>query len=90
MNVQLQPREAAGDLNLIGCSVDEALTRAEKFLDEAMLSEQRSVRFIHGFGTGQLRRAVGEFLHRHPLVARYAAAPAESGGGGVTVAELKE
>jgi DNA mismatch repair protein MutS2 len=75
---------------VIGCTVDEALTRAEKFLDDTLLTDQRTVRVIHGYGTGQLRRALAEFLQRHPLVAHFAAAPPEQGGGGVTVVELKE
>jgi DNA mismatch repair protein MutS2 len=91
VNVQIQPRETlATDLNVIGCTVDEAVTRVEKFLDEALLAEQRTVRIIHGYGTGQLRRGVAEFLGRHPLVAGFALAPDDQGGGGVTVVELKE
>jgi DNA mismatch repair protein MutS2 len=91
VNVDLQPREGtASELNLIGCSVDEALTRAEKFLDDAVIGEQRSVRMIHGYGTGQLRRAISEWLRTHPFVAGYGPAPDNQGGGGVTVVELKE
>jgi DNA mismatch repair protein MutS2 len=91
VHVELQPREtSAMDLNVIGCTVDEALSRAERFLDETLLSDQRVVRFIHGYGTGQLKRALAGFLQQHPLVARFATAPPEQGGGGVTVVELKE
>jgi DNA mismatch repair protein MutS2 len=90
VTVQVQPREAASDLNVIGCSADEALARADKFLDEALVSEVRVVRVIHGHGTGQLRRALGAFFREHPLVARFGPAPAEQGGHGVTVVELKE
>jgi DNA mismatch repair protein MutS2 len=78
------------DLNVIGCTVDEAISRAERFLDESLLSDRRVVRFIHGYGTGQLKRALTGFLQQHPLVARFATAPPEQGGGGVTVVELKE
>ena len=78
------------ELNLIGCRVDEALSRAEKHLDQALMADQRSVRFIHGHGTGQLRRAIAEFLAAHPLVQRVAPAAPEHGGSGVTIAELKE
>ena len=78
------------ELNLIGCTVDEALTRAERFLDETMLTDQRSVRVVHGFGTGQLRRAIAGFLKQHPLVAHFEEAPPNQGGGGVTVVELKD
>jgi len=91
VNVELQPREAtASDLNVIGCTVDEAISRAERFLDQLLLTDQRVVRFIHGYGTGQLKRALTGFLQQHPLVARFATAPPEQGGGGVTVVELKE
>jgi len=91
VNVELQPREnTALDLNVIGCTVDEALTRAERFLDESLLTDQRVIRLIHGYGTGQLKRALTGFLQQHPLVARFATAPPEQGGGGVTVVELKD
>jgi DNA mismatch repair protein MutS2 len=91
VNVQLQPRgDLPADLNVIGCTVDQALERAERFLDETLLSERRTVRVIHGYGTGQLRRALAEFFQSHPLVATFATAPPEQGGGGVTVVELKE
>jgi DNA mismatch repair protein MutS2 len=91
VHVELQPRETTpADLNVIGCSVDEALARAERFLDESLLTDQRTVRLIHGYGTGQLKRALAGFLQQHPLVAKFATAPPEQGGGGVTVVELKE
>ena len=91
VSVELQPRDGLmGDLNVIGCTVEEALARAERFLDESLLTDQRVVRVIHGYGTGQLKRALTGFLQQHPLVARFATAPPEQGGGGVTVVELKE
>jgi DNA mismatch repair protein MutS2 len=91
VNVELQPRETtSADLNVIGCTVDEALTRAERFLDESLLGDQRVLRLIHGYGTGQLKRALAGFLQQHPLVARFATAPPNQGGGGVTVVELKD
>ena len=91
VNVDLAPRAGSlTELNLIGCSVDEALARTEKFLDDSLISELRSVRLIHGYGTGQLRRAIAGFLQAQPFVANFSAAPPEQGGGGVTVVELKE
>jgi DNA mismatch repair protein MutS2 len=91
VNVELQPRNGTpADLNVIGCTVDEAISRAERFLDEALLTDQRVLRLIHGYGTGQLKRALTGFLQQHPLVARFATAPPEQGGGGVTVVELKD
>jgi DNA mismatch repair protein MutS2 len=91
VNVDLQPREGSStELNLIGSHVDEAIERTQKFLDEALLGELKSVRIIHGYGTGQLRRAVAEFLRTHPFVASYGPAPDNQGGGGATIVELKE
>jgi DNA mismatch repair protein MutS2 len=91
VNVDIQPRTGSlSELNLIGCHVDEAIDRAEKFLDEALVSEMRSCRIVHGYGTGQLRRAIAGFLQSHPLVATFGPAPAEQGGGGATLVELKE
>jgi len=75
---------------VIGCTVDEALSRAERFLDESLLGDQRVLRIVHGYGTGQLKRAITGFLQQHPLVAHVSQAPPNQGGGGVTVAELKD
>ena len=91
VHVELQPHDTAvSDLNVVGCTVDEALSRAERFLDESLLTDHRTVRFIHGYGTGQLKRALAGFLQQHPLVARFDPAPPDQGGGGVTVVELKD
>ena len=54
------------------------------------MTDQHTIRIIHGHGTGQLRRAIGEFLKNHPLVARYELAPQDQGGGGATIVELKD
>ncbi len=91
--VAIHVEEPAGpleELNVIGCRVDEALSRVEKHLDHALMSETRTVRFVHGHGTGQLRRSIARFLDTHPCVRRVSAAPPEDGGGAVTIAELKE
>ncbi|MGE3840755.1 MAG: endonuclease MutS2 [Vicinamibacterales bacterium] len=82
--------DAHADLNVIGCTVDEALSRADKFLDDALLSELRQVRVIHGRGTGQLKRALADFLAVHPLVAGFTSASNEQGGSAVTVVDLKD
>jgi DNA mismatch repair protein MutS2 len=91
VNVVVSARGAGPtEINVIGCSVDEALGRVERFLDDLLMTDERQVRIIHGHGTGQLRRSIGEFLARHPLVATHQPASYEHGGSGVTVAELKD
>jgi DNA mismatch repair protein MutS2 len=81
---------SASDLNVIGCTVPEAIERTDKFLDQAVMGELREVRVIHGHGTGQLRRALHGVPGRTPQVLRAAGAPPNQGGGGVTVVELKD
>ncbi len=91
VTVDLAPRPGMlSDLNVVGCTVDEALAKAERFLDETLVTDQRTVRVIHGHGTGKLQKAISGFLKSHPLVDRFHTAPLEQGGGGVTVVELKE
>ena len=81
---------APEELNVIGCRVDDALSRVEKYVDQALLGGVGQLRVIHGHGTGQLRRAIAGFLDEHPLVAKFEAAAPERGGRGVTVIELKD
>ncbi len=91
LQVDLQPRdEATGELNVIGCTVDDAVGRTERFIDENMVTDRRTLRIIHGHGKGQLRRAIADLLKQHPLVTRFETAQPDQGGGGVTVVELKE
>jgi DNA mismatch repair protein MutS2 len=91
VNVDLQPREGSlSELNVIGQTVDEAIARLEKFLDETTVTDQHTIRIVHGHGTGQLRRAIAAFLKEHPLVASYKLAPQNEGGGGATLVELKD
>jgi DNA mismatch repair protein MutS2 len=91
VNVNLQPRDGLlSELNVIGNTADEAVTRLEKFLDDITATDMREVRIVHGFGTGRLRSAIADYLKGHPLVERCEAAPQNQGGGGATVVQLKD
>ncbi len=79
----------ADEINVIGCTVEEASRRVDKFLDQAALAAKPAVRIIHGYGTGALRRGLAEFLSTHPLVDSIHSEAEERGGTAVTVAELK-
>jgi DNA mismatch repair protein MutS2 len=78
------------EINVIGSTVDEAVDRVDKFLDEAVMAGAENVRVIHGHGKGALRRAIAELLTGHAHVERFNAAPANQGGAGATVATLKK
>jgi DNA mismatch repair protein MutS2 len=78
------------ELNVIGARVDEATDRVDKFLDNAYLAGAETVRVVHGFGKGALRRAIGELLNGHPHVRSFHPAPSNLGGNGATVVELEK
>jgi len=83
--------EPAGvEINLIGCTVEEATRRVDKFLDQAALAGSSQIRIIHGHGTGALRRGLAEFLKTHPLVETIRSEAADRGGEAITLVELKE
>jgi DNA mismatch repair protein MutS2 len=83
-----EPTNATGEINVIGCTVEEATRRVDKFLDEAAIAGKPSVRIIHGHGTGALRRGLAEFLSTHPLVESTRHEPEDRGGTAITIAEL--
>jgi len=78
------------EINLVGRKVDEAVELADKFLDDAFLSQMNTIRIVHGMGTGALRQAISELLSSHPHVSHFEAAPQGEGGRGVTVVTLRE
>ena len=78
------------ELNVVGCRVDEALSRVEKHVDQALLHEQQHLRIVHGHGTGQLRQAIRSFLEDHPLISKVEPSNAKHGNSGVTIIELKK
>jgi DNA mismatch repair protein MutS2 len=82
-------REVSPELHVRGMRVDEALETLGKYLDDAILAGQKTVRIVHGKGTGTLRRAVAEFLSGHPEVESFRLADAAEGGEGATVVRLK-
>jgi DNA mismatch repair protein MutS2 len=91
ITVRAQPADenVGGEINLIGCTVEEATGRVDKFLDEAALANRSRVRIIHGHGTGALRKGLAQFLSKHPLVDSQSFETEERGGKAVTVVELR-
>ena len=81
------PKQSNTEIDLRGCRVDEAIERVDELLNNASLDGVENVRIIHGKGTGALRRAIREYLDRHPLAASVAGGEG-SGGEGVTVVEV--
>ena len=77
------------ELNLIGLRVDEALGELSRYLDRCLTKRFGSVRIIHGFGSGALRKAVHDYLKGQSYVKTFYMAGPTDGAGGATIVELK-
>ncbi|MDD6810445.1 MAG: endonuclease MutS2 [Lachnospiraceae bacterium] len=77
------------EINLLGKTVDEAISELDKYLDDAYLAHLSSVRIVHGKGTGALRKAVQDYLRRCKYVKTYRQGEYGEGDAGVTIAEFK-
>ena len=84
-----EEQNAPSEINVIGRTVDEATSEVEKFVDRAFLAGLPRVRVVHGSGMGILRKALRQYLQKHPHVEVVKEAEQNEGGGGATVVELR-
>lgn len=77
------------EINLLGRTVDEAISELDKYLDDAYLAHLPSVRVVHGKGTGALRSAVHNHLKRLKYVKEYRLGEFGEGDAGVTIVTFK-
>ncbi|HEY0351886.1 MAG TPA: Smr/MutS family protein, partial [Gemmatimonadales bacterium] len=76
------------EIDLRGMTGDEAETATVAAVDAAVLAEQPYLRIIHGMGTGVVRERVRRVVSKDRRIARYAFAPRNQGGTGVTIIEF--
>jgi DNA mismatch repair protein MutS2 len=86
---EISGRNMPTEINVIGRTVDEATSEVEKFVDRAFLAGMTRVRIVHGSGMGILRKALRQYLQKHPHVESVTEPPINEGGGGATVVELR-
>jgi DNA mismatch repair protein MutS2 len=77
------------EINLLGKTVDEAIAELDKYLDDAYLAHLKSVRIVHGKGTGALRKGVHNYLRRQKNVASFRLGEFGEGDAGVTIVDFK-
>jgi len=87
--INLKFKSIESKLDLRGLDSEEACYRADKYLDEAYMSNLGEVAIVHGKGTGILRQAINNMLKKHPHVKSYRLGVYGEGGDGVTMVELK-
>ncbi|MDE6743088.1 MAG: endonuclease MutS2 [Lachnospiraceae bacterium] len=78
----------SAEINVIGMTVDEAVARIDKHIDDAYLCHLPSIRIIHGKGTGALRKGIHNYLNGCPYIKTYHLAQPGEGDAGVTVVEF--
>ena len=81
--------EPPSQLNVIGLTVEDALPRVDKFIDQALLHGREKVTIVHGVGSGRLRSAIGQYLNGHRAVKAFSPGETMKGGRGITIVELR-
>jgi len=89
VSLEKEGAEVPSEINVIGRTVDDATREVEKFVDRAFLAGLPRIRVVHGSGMGILRKALRQYLQKHPHVESVAEPPQNEGGGGATVVELR-
>ena len=79
----------SSEVDLRGMDTIEAVCVMERYLDEAMRSNLRTVRIIHGKGTGAVRAAVHQALKKSKYIKSFRLGLYGEGEDGVTIAEFK-
>jgi len=87
-NQRADAKLVTNELHLRRLTVDEALLKLDKYLNDAFVAGLYQVTVIHGKGTGTLRQVVREQLAKHPLVKSYRPGEYGEGGAGVTIVTL--
>jgi DNA mismatch repair protein MutS2 len=89
VSLESENQTTPSEINVIGRTVDDATREVEKFVDRAFLAGLPRVRVVHGSGMGILRKALRQYLQKHPHVESVTEPPQNEGGGGATVVELR-
>jgi len=89
VSLESENQTMPSEINVIGRTVDDATREVEKFVDRAFLAGLPRVRVVHGSGMGILRKALRQYLQKHPHVESVSEPPQNEGGGGATVVELR-
>lgn len=76
-------------VDMRGQSLEEALRLLEVQLDTAVLNQEARIKIVHGHGTDTLKKGLRSYLSRSVYVKKWKAGTPETGGDGVTWAELR-
>lgn len=86
---KLNRASASSQLDLRGQRYEEAMVNLDRYMDASLLAGLSSVVIVHGIGTGAIRQGVWQYLKSSRHVKSFNYAPANEGGNGATIVELK-
>ncbi len=86
---QMKVEAAPMEVDLRGMDAVEAICTLGLYLDSSMRSGIKTVRIIHGKGTGVLRNAVHQELKKNKFIKTYRLGVYGEGEDGVTIAEFR-
>lgn len=87
--VRASRNSISSEIDLRGERVEAAVNQLDQYIDQALLSNLSTVTVIHGMGTGAVRKGVQDYLRRNSRVESFNDAPANQGGNGATIVQLK-
>ena len=77
------------EIDVRGMRADEAVQAVTYFIDDAIQFTYKTVRILHGTGTGALREAIRQYLNTVTGVKNYHDEHVQLGGAGITVVNLE-
>lgn len=89
MNIPSASQTFKAELDVRGMIGDDAWLEVDKYIDHGVRANIKTLRIIHGKGTGALRAAITDRLRRDKRVESFRAGAYGEGDSGVTVITLK-
>ncbi len=76
------------EIDIRGQRVEEALSKIQEFIDQAIMFEAGQLRILHGKGYGILKETIRDYLKAEPMVRSFKDEHVDFGGAGITVVNL--
>lgn len=87
--IDIKAASASSSIDLRGLTAEDAFIETDRFIDNALLAGLNEVTLLHGKGTGALRKALHEYLRKHPHCEKFRLGQYGEGDAGVTIVTLK-
>jgi DNA mismatch repair protein MutS2 len=82
-NINFKP-----EIDIRGVRGEEAISKVQELIDNALIVQHRNLRILHGKGNGILRQLVRQYLATVNVVKSFRDEHVEFGGAGITVVEM--